>query len=415
MSVTTSSAHKLLFVTYGGGHAQMVLPVVQWFLSHTAFDVQVLALTTAAPIFAKAGIATLGFRDFVRPDEDAAALAWGGRLLDGNTSTQVSREESVAYLGLSYVDLEQRLGAAEAAEAYARFGRQVLRPVGVLRRILKKLAPQVLIATNSPRAERAAIEAAGLTGTPAVCLVDLFAVDEIAWIGQPAYANRVCVLNQAVATRLLAYGRKAEEVCVTGNPAFDELRSAHWVSRGHTLRTGQGWNGLQVVLWASQPEPAIHPSVPGKKGDPGLPGRIRQTLEQWALAAPGRVLVLRPHPNEPPMQASEHPQIVNSGRDFELNALLHAVDGVITMNSTVGLQAHLADNKVIQVLGSMFDDSVPLAKYGMAEACGDLSILPEMLAGWQSPCKVFKAAASSSHGSAAEAVAGVVLELLHAF
>ncbi|MES2943179.1 MAG: UDP-glycosyltransferase [Pseudomonadota bacterium] len=409
------SKHKLLFVTYGGGHAQMVMPVAQWFLSHTAFEVQVLALTTAAPIFAKAGIPSLGFRDFVRPDEDAAALAWGERLLDGNTSTQVSREESLAYLGLSYVDLEQRLGAAEAAEAYARFGRQALRPVGVLRRIIEKLSPSVLLATNSPRAERAAIEAAGLTGTPAVCLVDLFAVDEIAWIGQPAYADRVCVLNQAVAARLLASGRQAQEVCVTGNPAFDELRSAHWVSKGQAMRAEQGWDGLQVVLWASQPEPATHPSVPGKKGDPGLPGRIRQTLEQWALAAPGRVLLLRPHPSEPPMQASGHPQIVNSGRDFELNALLHAVDGVVTMNSTVGLQAHLAGNKVIQVLGSMFDDSVPLARYGMADACDDLSMLPGLLAGWQSPGKVSGTAPSGSQSSATEAVARVVLELLPAF
>lgn len=415
MSLTAASAHKLLFVTYGGGHAQMVLPVVQWFLSHTAFDVQVLALTTAAPIFAKVGIKTFGFRDFVRPDEDAAALVWGERLLDGNTSTQVSREESVAYLGLSYVDLEQHLGVAEAAEAYARFGRQALRPVGVLRRIIEKLSPSVLIATNSPRAERAAIEAAGLTGTPAVCLVDLFAVDEIAWIGQPAYADRVCVLNQAVAARLLAYGRKAEEVCVTGNPAFDELRSAQCVSAGHGLRTEQGWDGQQVVLWASQPEPATHPSVPEKQGDPSLPGRIRQTLEQWALAVPGRVLVLRPHPSEPPMQASGHPQIVNSGRDFELNTLLHAVDGVVTMNSTVGLQAHLAGNKVIQVLGSMFDDSVPLARYGMAEACDDLSILPGLLAGWQLPDKVFGAMPLASQSSATEAVAHVVLGLLPAF
>lgn len=393
----------------------MVLPVVQWFLSHTKFEVQVLALTTAAPIFAKANIPTLGFRDFVRPDVDAAALAWGERLLDGNTSTQVSREESVAYLGLSYVDLEQRLGVAQAAEAYARFGRQTLRPVGVLRRIIEKLAPQVLIATNSPRAERAAIEAAGLTGTPAVCLVDLFAVDEIAWIGQPAYADRVCVLNQAVAARLLAYGRKAGEVCVTGNPAFDELRSAKWVSAGQALRTEQGWDGQQVVLWASQPEPATHPSVPGKHGDPSLPGRIRQTLAQWAIAAPGRVLVLRPHPSEPPMQASGHPQIVNLGRDFELNALLHAVDGVVTMNSTVGLQAHLAGNKVIQVLGSMFDDSVPLAKYGMAQACDDLSMLPGLLAGGQSAGKASESVQSAEHNSATEAVARVVLELLPAF
>ena len=148
--------NKVLFVTYGGGHAQMVLPVVQWLSQHAALKIQVLALTTAAPVFVNAGIDVLGFRDFVRP-EDAAALVWGERLLEGNTSMQVAHDESVAYLGLSYVDLEQRLGVAAAADVYAQFGRQSLRPLGVLQRIIRQLVPDVVVTTNSPRAERAAI------------------------------------------------------------------------------------------------------------------------------------------------------------------------------------------------------------------------------------------------------------------
>ena len=392
----------------------MVLPVVQWLAQHTPLKVQVLALTTAASVFASAGIEVLGFRDFVRP-EDAAALAWGERLLEGNMSMQVARDESVAYLGLSYVDLEQRLGMAEAAAAYAQFGRQSLRPLGVLRRIIKQLMPDVVVTTNSPRAERAAIEAAGLMGIPSVCMVDMFAVDEIAWIGQPGYASRVCVLNQAVVQRLVAHGRKEDEICMTGNPAFDTLNASCWVSAGQALRIAQGWKDAQVVLWAAQPEPAEHPSVPGRTGDPSLPGRVRQALEDWTLAEPRRVLVVRPHPSEALLPASNHPQIVNTGRDFELHASLHAVDGVVTMNSTVGLQAHLAGKKVIQVLGSMFDDSVPLAKYGMAAACDDLLTLPALLAAWKLPDIAHMPQPLPPGSLAAGAVARVILELLPTF
>lgn len=417
MSTVTAPAQKLLFVTYGGGHAQMVLPVVQWFARHTAIEVQVLALTTAAPVFAHAGIAgvaVLGFRDFVRP-EDVDALGWGERLLAGNTSTQVSREESIAYLGLSYADLEQRLGAAEAAQAYARFGRQALRPVGVLSRIIAKLAPDGVVATSSPRAERAAVEAAGLMGLPSVCLVDLFAIDEIAWVGQRGYATRVCVLNQAVADRLLAHGRQPDEVCVTGNPSFDELKAERWVAAGLALRAERGWDGQQVVLWASQPEPAEHPSVPGRKGDTRLPGRIRLALEAWALAAPGRILVLRSHPSEALLGPSPHPQIVSHGRNFELNTLLNAVNGVVTMNSTVGLQGHVAGKHVIQVLGSMFDDSAPLAQYGMAEACDDLTKLPALLQAWNAPGARPEAGSAAFANSATDAIARVILKLLQPF
>lgn len=405
---------KVLFVTYGGGHAQMVLPVVQWLARYMALKIQVLALTTAAPVFVNAGVDVLGFRDFVRP-EDAAALVWGESLLEGNTSVQVAHDESIAYLGLSYVDLEQRLGVSAAADAYAQFGRQSLRPLGVLRRILEQLVPDVVVTTNSPRAERAAIEAAGLMGIPSVCMVDMFAVDEIAWIGQPGYARRVCVLNNAVAQRLVAHGRRADEICVTGNPAFDALNASLWVDAGQALRIAQGWNGQQVALWAAQPEPTEHPSVPGRTGDPSLPSRVRQALEHWALARPGRVLVVRPHPSEAWLPASIHPQIVNTGRDFELNALLHAVDGVVTMNSTVGLQAYLAGKKVIQVLGSMFDDSVPLAKFGMATACDDLLTLPALLGAWKLPHAAHMPEPLPLGSLAAQAVAHVILELLPTF
>lgn len=392
----------------------MVLPVVQWLAQHTSLKIQVLALTTAAPVFLHAGIEILGFRDFVRP-EDAAALVWGERLLEGNTSTQVARDESIAYLGLSYVDLEQRLGTAAAADAYAQFGRQSLRPLGVMRRVIEQLTPDVVVTTNSPRAERAAIEAAGLLGIASVCVVDMFAIDEMAWIGQPGYASRVCVLNQAVAQRMVAHGRSTDEICITGNPAFDALNASYWMAAGQALRIAQGWKGQQVVLWAAQPEPAEHPSVPGRTGDPSLPGRVRQALENWVLAGPGRVLVVRPHPSEVLLPASNHPQIVNTGRDFELNALLHAVDGVVTMNSTVGLQAHLAGKKVIQVLGSMFDDSVPLAKYGMAEACDDLLTLPVLLAARKLPDAAHKSETLVPGPLAAEAVARVILKLLPTF
>ena len=40
---------KILFVTYGGGHAQAVLPIVEKIKSN--FDVYVLALTTASNVF----------------------------------------------------------------------------------------------------------------------------------------------------------------------------------------------------------------------------------------------------------------------------------------------------------------------------------------------------------------------------
>ena len=55
------SRPRILFVTYGGGHVRMVLPVVRALQARGTVDVQVLALTTAHAFLAREGIATEGY------------------------------------------------------------------------------------------------------------------------------------------------------------------------------------------------------------------------------------------------------------------------------------------------------------------------------------------------------------------
>ncbi len=359
----------------------MVLPVASQARKLGLARPVVLALTSAAAPAREAGFSPVGFADFLRPG-DEAALAIGRTLLTSLPTAPLDLRESEAYLGLSYVDLQERYGKTEAARRYAVAGRQCFEPVGILERIINDVAPAVVIATNSPRAERAAILAAGRLGVPSTCLVDLFAIDEVAWIGQPDYGSRVCVLDETVRTHLVAAGRRPAEVIVTGNPAFDSVRSPNAVLRGRQLRHEQGWENARVVIWASQPEPASHPSVPGKVGNPGLPGEIERELVKWTAAASDRRLVIRRHPSEQaPLVQVALPGVLQDGGQFELHPLLHAADAVVTMSSTVGVEAFLAGLPVVQVLGSLFDESVPLTRHAMATACTDTSLLGSVLNG----------------------------------
>jgi hypothetical protein len=69
-------------------------------------------------------------------------------------------------------------------------------------------------------------------------------------------------------------------------------------------------------------------------------------------------------------------QVVATGQDWPLHPLLHAVDVVVTLTSTVGLEGRLAGCRLVQVLGSVFDDAMPLARFGLADAAvllGDLA------------------------------------------
>jgi hypothetical protein len=355
---------KVLFVCYGSGHVRMVVPVARALRDTGRAEVQVLALTTAAPIVREAGLDLLQFKDFLEP-ADGVARAHGERLLRGMGSV-ADPQESIAYLGLGYAELEQDVGPAEAASRYAKDGRQAFLPRRTLQRILARVGPDLLVATNSPRAERAAIDAARALGIPSVCLVDLFCLDEVQWIGVPGYAERVCVLNEAVRRFLVAAGRQAGEVVVTGNPAFDTLRDQGVAQQGQRLRRERGWDGKQVLLWPAQTEPAFHP-FNGSPGDPTLPARALAEVKRWVAARDDSILCLRPRAGETPPSLPDDPRFVLTGQDWPLHPLLHAVDLVATLNSTVGLEGHLAGARLLQVLGSVFDAAMPLQAYGIAD------------------------------------------------
>jgi hypothetical protein len=357
----------------------MVLPLAQALQASGRVQVQVLGLTTAAGVVRAAGLPLLQFKDFVQPGDEAALAR--GRALTATLADVVDPEETAAYLGLSYADLEAEVGAAEAAARYARDGRQAFLPRRTLTRILRQLRPDLVVATNSPRAERAAIEAAGALAIPAVCVVDLFAIDEVRWIAQPGYASRVCVLNEAVRDFLLAAGRQPQEIIATGNPAFDALHAPELARQGAALRAAHGWQDKRVLLWPAQVEPALHP-FDGTTGDPALPDRALQALVAWTLAQPDAVLCVRPRGGQALPALPAHERIVLTGQDWPLPPLLHAVDLVVTLTSTVGLEGHLAGARLVQVLGSVFDQAMPLARFGIADAAVPLEALPAALDRW---------------------------------
>lgn len=371
---------RVLFVAYGSGHIKMLIPVAQALQASGRAQPVVLALTTAAPVARAAGLDVVQFKDFVQPG-DEAALARGRQLVQDLGGAVDDPDESAAYLGLSYADLEADLDASAAAAEYRRRGRQAFLPVRTLTRILQALRPDMVVATNAPRGERAAIVAAGRLGLPALCVVDLFAIDEVQWIGQAGFADRVCVLNAVVRDFLVAAGRRPDEVVETGNPGFDALNAPEAVAAGHQWRQQQGWGDRRVLLWPTQVEPAVHP-FDGRPGDPTLPGRALQQLVQWTLARGDAVLCLRPRAGETPPDVPAHERIVITGQDLPLPTLLHACDLVVTLTSTVGLEGHLAGCRLVQVTGSVFDGAMPLLRYGIADDAVPVQSLHPALERW---------------------------------
>jgi hypothetical protein len=343
---------RVLFVTYGGGHVNMVIPVARELRRRNSAEPLVLGLTTAGPALRAAGLPALGLLEAAGP-VDEAILARGRALLEGNhdPAKGVDLDESAAYLGLSYTDLETRLGRDEAARRYAASGRQAFLPLGPLRRVIDRLRPDAVVATSSPRAERAAILAARERGIPSAVLIDLFGL-EWDFLSDPGYGDRVLVLGEPVRDRLVAKGRAPGQVIVTGNPAFDVLGGEELRAAAERLRAARGWEGRKVVLWASSTLSTGEDRVLAALAD-SLPRR-----PDWQL-------VYRPHPNQRPASPPARERLWISGRQDELAPLLALADAVVVTISTVGMEAALLRRPLVQV-STAGDPLAPYAEMGLA-------------------------------------------------
>lgn len=344
--------NHVLFVAYGGGHVAMLAPLATELMSKGQ-PFTFLALTTARSALERQGIPCIGFRDLPGAD-DADTQRWGRQLAaELPAGGAVAPDETIAYLGLSFRDLVQEVGTTEAHERYAKHGRQAFLPVAAMRRAISHIAPALVVTTNSPRAERAAIVAAGQLGLPSVCAVDLFALQEVQWIGKPGYATRLCVLNESVRRMFMEHGRRADEVVVTGNPAFEPLTQPAARSAATELQRERGWDdGRRTILWASQPEPERHPFA-DRAGDPTLPRRVESALRDLVATKSGLRLVVRYHPSER-VNFVPGPNVDFSPASDPIATLLNAVDAVVVTASTVGLEAAIAGRPVVSVDTSIF-------------------------------------------------------------
>ncbi len=371
----------ILFVTYGGGHVRMVLPVAKALLD-SGHSVAIFALTTAIGPVRESGLPWFSYASLPRAQSHDVQFH-GNRLTKGFPKDgPVPFVETVAYHGINYCNMEKEYGAQEAAKRYEKDGRAQFYPIHTMKDILAELRPKVVVATNSPRSEMAAIRAANMLDIPSLCMVDLFALQEQTWIKDPDYATEVCVINAEVRDMLIAKGRPAADIVITGNPAFDGLQDPKTIAAGRAMRKERGWgeDGRITLLYAASPEPLINPHS-GQPTDPSflkLPRQLEQKLIDLVSSDPGLELVIRRHPSQSQKVALTQ-KVWQSPMEENIDTLLHAVDIVVVTSSTVGFQAYIAGRPVLSVECSSISPDVPYGAYGMSRAVKSLEEIPAAL------------------------------------
>lgn len=377
MRIMPDGPVDVLFAAYGGGHVAMLRPVAE-VISRRGFSFGFLALTTAQAELERRGLDYFGFAELLGAD-DPQVQAWGRELAGPEKADSiVPHFESVAYHGLNYRDLVTSHGEEGARQLYTSHGRQGFSPVATMEALLTRLRPRVVVGTNSPRSERALFLAARNLGIPAICVVDMFAVHAISWIAEPGYAEIICVLNEEVAGFFADRGCDPARIIVTGNPAFDTISSRETITAGQDLRRARGFSDRdKVILFASNPEPERHPFT-GVVGDPALPRRVETELRRLVALEPDWQLVVRYHPSETAAFIPA-PKVFQSTREENLHALIHAVNLIVVLSSTVGLEAHIAGRPVVSIDMSIFTEDAPFSRMGISDGVTSLDDLQMLL------------------------------------
>lgn len=408
---------RLLFVAYGGGHVNMVLAVIAAMERlHPKVECLLLALTTG---HSKAALVrpVLGYHDFLHLVDADAAKRWGEQLAEGNTSPDVPLEETIAYLGINYLDLIENYGEEGAATYYAEKGRRGFHPGHFMCKVVAELAPDMVIATNSPRSEQAALEAATALGIPSLGMVDLYGLESDSYVTRAHRPAQSCVISEVVRQRLIARGFAPESVHVTGNPAFDGLFSEENHRQAEAFIAEHGWQGLSVILWAGHAEPYAVPDSPYPVGRE-FPILVEQQLRAFVVSRDDLALIIRYHPSDWSLypRHAAHSRIHFSETPNEpLHPLVLASRFVVVQTSTVGLEAAVIGKRVVSVEDSPATKSgFSLASLGVSIPCSEHHLLGEVITElMESPQVEVGASAYSSDGKAAEHVVGRIMAGLH--
>jgi hypothetical protein len=354
-----------LLASYGGGHVQILAALARGFISR-GDQPDVIGFTTAYAELGRQGIAARSVSALLDQAADGEWLALAEDFTSGTSHPDIHRDETRAYFALGLRDLAGDIGRESAVARVRSEGRTAFEPVGVMRRYLRRMEPDIVVTTTSPRFECALLKAARLEGIPNLAVGDLFLVQERAWILQPDYAEHLAVLSGEVAHALVAEGFPQSGIRVTGNPVFDRLAPGpEDVARRAALRAQLDIEDKVVILF---PAPGAHGSMDAR---PFLElVDVIAAFEDLCRADPQYAYILRQHPNRP-MSFPEGAQrgILDDGTVLSPEAAILVSDIVCVDVSTMGLQAALAGKPVICIA---FGDYVLYPKFGIGQEVANM-------------------------------------------
>ena len=388
---------KLGFITYGGGHINIVLPLINYIKKNRDYEVELIALTGAKKKAQTNGLLALGFDDLITQEErQNYEIAASSIFADNyNPLSGVSKRETLSYLGANWIENIERFGLKQTESLYNKIGRHSFLPVNFFVKQLEKRRYDLIVTTNSPKSERAALIAANKLGVPSIRIEDLFFDDNLqielmqklgedffSTIGsQKAAPTKICVCSEY--TKALYLTKKdnmlldtsLKDVVVTGQPIFDRLvdhrpegeRLSFFEKIDHNKRT---------VLWSHQNQTA--------DGDSVLELLSASVQE---MAPSGWQLLVKFHPDVETQNIDRvkrcllrnYTQVLFASESDDLPDIIAKVDAVMAQESTTMLEAHFLTKPTICLDPKNIRQDIPYVSTGMSERVQTSDQLLEVL------------------------------------
>ena len=244
---------KVLFVSYGGGHINIINEVIKEIIKYKNIDFKVLALTTAydksVSLFSNKYIKKISdYKDLFKKDIEKINY-YGSLILEDNynASSGISKENTLIYLGLSMFELVQTHGEQKAFDLYNKKQRQAFLPIKTMKKILEYEDISLVVTTTSPRFEEASLIAANELGIETIQILDLFG--ELYPLPR---ANHIICMNNYISESLKKQGLIENKYYHFGQPAIEKTVKNILSVDKVIIKNKLELNSNKILLYATQ-------------------------------------------------------------------------------------------------------------------------------------------------------------------
>ncbi|MEG1506142.1 MAG: CDP-glycerol glycerophosphotransferase family protein [Bacilli bacterium] len=344
---------KIFMISYGGGHSKILIEVYKKIKSEEPkCEIVYLAMTTSKRDLIKEKINFKTLENYIHIlgeniEQKNLTAEFG---IEYVFNDYVSKKEHDLYNNICLNELLKKYNIVYLKKLLSKYGRRIYLPLDSMQNIIKYEKPDLIITTNAPRFERAALIVGDKLNVPTLSIEDLYgdpneADMEIDLELNETYYSKtfgkyICVIDEFAKNNIENQLTNKSKVFVTGNPNFDKLikKKSEKIKRKKNL--------TKKVLYLAQSTKFFDVII--------------SQIQKIALKRKDILFIIKLHPNQKSnLKNTENFLLENK----ELDQMILDSELIITEYSTSGIEALILEKKVLSIQLDKKKCPIPFEKF----------------------------------------------------